>query len=463
MKAAAIDWRAADRWLMGESYVASSIPGHLSTLCRKIGPRWGGSAGEHEAAAYLCERLKTYGLQECAVEPFALDSWESKSARIKIDIRADWHPDVRPALFCPSVDVSGQLINVGFGAPHDLAANKRELRGAIVLVDAALEPFSTPIAFSARLEQLTKAGAKAAITVSGSGGRRTQDISGNDWRDLSPSGGALPLVQTSREDGVELAMLASARARVQIVVEARRFKATSGNVVAELPGDLWPEEHIVLGAHYDTTTDSPGANDNGSGTSVMLESARLLSLLKTGPGTGPGRTIRFVCFGSEEQTLQGSFAYIARHHGDEPAPRLMINLDELATGNMKGVALVFPELRDLVQGRLDDMGDGLKCHVMAQLDASGDMFPFACAGIPSAMLWRWRFVGRHPDAGFGHSSADTIDKVRVRELKEYAGLLSRLLFRLSHVPPRRWPANRLDPKEIDRRLRAERGTVIRTM
>ncbi len=105
----------------------------------------------------------------------------------------------------------------------------------------------------------------------------------------------------------------------------------------------------------------------------------------------------------------------------------------------------------------------LACHVMAHLDSSGDMFPFAKSGIPVAMLWRWRFVGRHADTSFGHSSSDTSDKVRVRELKEYAGLLARLLFRLSHVPPTDWPANQLDTAAIAARIEAERGTVVRTM
>ena len=73
------------------------------------------------------------------------------------------------------------------------------------------------------------------------------------------------------------------------------------------------------------------------------------------------------------------------------------------------------------------------------------------------------FVGRHPDTGFGHSSSDTPDKVRIRELKEYAGLLARLLLRLSHTEPSAWPENRLDTAVIQKRLNAERGSVLRTM
>lgn len=458
-----MDWHSADRWLMGEAFVGSCIPEHLNTLCREIGPRWGGSDGEHRAARYLCDQLGSYGLPRPTIERFQIETWESGASSLEMAAPSKWRAEVRPVLFCAPVDVSAPVVDVGYGMPHELAAHRRRLPGAIALIDAGLEPFSTPFAFATRLEALAKAGAVAAVTSNAGGGRRTQHTSGSDWRDGKPTGGALPVVQTSREDGAELARLAGEGIRARLLVRSRRFTATSGNVAAELTGERWPEEHVVLGAHYDTTPDSPGANDNGSGTSVLMETARLLSGLQPGLGIRPGRTIRFVCFGSEEQTLQGSFAYVARHHGDEPRPRLMVNLDELATGNMKGVALVFPELRALVQKCLDDLGLGLKCHVMAQLDASGDMFPFACAGIPSAMLWRWRFVGRHPDANFGHSSADTLDKVRVRELKEYAGLLSRLLLRLSHVPPKQWPTNRLDPKEIRLRLESERGAVLRTM
>jgi aminopeptidase YwaD len=233
--------------------------------------------------------------------------------------------------------------------------------------------------------------------------------------------------------------------------------------MGDLAGDIWPNEWLVLSAHHDTTVDSPGANDNASGSTVVLEVARLLAQLKREQGIGPGRSIRFITFGSEEQGLQGSAAYVERHYGPDPMPRLMVNLDELGTGSMKGVVLQFPELRPLVQKELDAMGEGLKCHVLAQMDATGDGFPFARKGIQAAMLWRWRFVGRHPDVAFGHSSSDTVDKVRIRELKEYAGLLSRLMLRMSHTEPEQWPSEPLDIRQIKERIAQERGSVFRTM
>jgi hypothetical protein len=66
------------------------------------------------------------------------------------------------------------------------------------------------------------------------------------------------------------------------------------NIIAEQRGTKRPAEIIVVGAHYDTHKDSPGANDHGSGIAALLELARL-----TLPRV-PHRTIRFVAFTNEE-------------------------------------------------------------------------------------------------------------------------------------------------------------------
>jgi hypothetical protein len=98
---------------------------------------------------------------------------------------------------------------------------------------------------------------------------------------------------------------------------------------------------------------------------------------------------------------------------------------------------------------------------MSQLDPTSDHFPFLAAGIDAAHLWRWRFASRHADADYHHEAADTADKVNVRELKEYAGQLARLLLRLSHIAPADWPANPLSFADVQARLAAEYGQVIR--
>ncbi len=65
------------------------------------------------------------------------------------------------------------------------------------------------------------------------------------------------------------------------------------NIVADLPGA--DEETLVLGAHYDTVTGCPGADDNATGVAGLLELARMLKRLKL------RRKVRFAFFGNEEE------------------------------------------------------------------------------------------------------------------------------------------------------------------
>lgn len=66
------------------------------------------------------------------------------------------------------------------------------------------------------------------------------------------------------------------------------------NLEVEIPGHELAGDIIVVGAHYDSVPDCPGANDNGSAVAALLELARLLA------GEKPPRTLRFVAFVDEE-------------------------------------------------------------------------------------------------------------------------------------------------------------------
>jgi hypothetical protein len=72
------------------------------------------------------------------------------------------------------------------------------------------------------------------------------------------------------------------------------FGRKVSNLEAVLPGVERPEEIVVIGAHYDTVLNSPGANDNGSGVAGVLELARLLANRRF------PRTVKLVFFANEE-------------------------------------------------------------------------------------------------------------------------------------------------------------------
>jgi Zn-dependent M28 family amino/carboxypeptidase len=85
------------------------------------------------------------------------------------------------------------------------------------------------------------------------------------------------------------------------------------NLILELPGSNAPNEVVVVGAHYDSTFGSPGANDNASGVAALLALARHL----TRGGRSFPRTLRLVAFTNEEilhmqGDVMGSVMYARR-------------------------------------------------------------------------------------------------------------------------------------------------------
>ncbi|MBI3205910.1 MAG: M28 family peptidase, partial [Myxococcales bacterium] len=81
---------------------------------------------------------------------------------------------------------------------------------------------------------------------------------------------------------------------------------TGVNVIGTRAGKTKPEERVLVGAHYDHLKGCPGADDNATGTSAVLEIARVL-------GTADfARTLVLTCFDEEEDGLLGSKAYAQR-------------------------------------------------------------------------------------------------------------------------------------------------------
>ncbi|MDE0310750.1 MAG: M28 family metallopeptidase [Caldilineaceae bacterium] len=107
----------------------------------------------------------------------------------------------------------------------------------------------------------------------------------------------------------------------------------SRNIILELPGR--GEGVVILGAHYDTTPDSVGANDNASGLGVLLALAERLARLPWSDQVVSvfPFTLRLIAFGSEEIGLRGSWHYVEQLTDAELDDiRVMINLDSVGSG-----------------------------------------------------------------------------------------------------------------------------------
>jgi len=459
----ALDWHAIDRWVIGEAWAGSCINEHLLELCDNIGPRWSSSDAERRTIAYIKDTLHSNGVENATLEELDLDTWAWDRAQAK-GMPGGIPVDLLPFNRCPPVSVEASLVDVGYGTPREIEKVSNRLSGAIAVMSLAFEPFTTPIHHSKRLTALVEKGAAVAVVVDVKDGHRMEYRNAGDWRNPELNEYPLPTVATSREHGALLRRLSTQGGSLQLEVVSRFYTAPSANVVGDLTGTQWPDEHLILAGHHDTVYDSPGGNDNASGIIAIMEVARVLAALRAETGYAPGRSIRFVTFSAEEQKFQGAFTYVNRHYAQErreTPPRLVINLDELSTGRMKGIVLGLPHLRDMVQHQFDTMKDGLKCHVMSQINPSSDHYPFLRAGLDAAHLWRWHFSGRYADAEFHHEPGDTLDKVNVWDLKEYVGQLSRFLLRLSHIPPGEWPENPVTVQQVQERLNNERGEVVR--
>jgi Zn-dependent M28 family amino/carboxypeptidase len=148
------------------------------------------------------------------------------------------------------------------------------------------------------------------------------------------------------------------------------------------------------------------------------------------------RGIRFICFGCEELGVTGSTCYVAGHLDEVERTAIMVNLElgglSYREGEKHAAFTVYQpkELKGYLQGFLEEVG--YPTSVQEETSAASDHWPFYMQGVPTIYLheepsMRHLVEGR----GWGHTTADTMDKVDPRNLVEGSVLLSRLLLRLA--------------------------------
>ncbi|WP_044967441.1 M20/M25/M40 family metallo-hydrolase [Sorangium sp. So ce145] len=229
---------------------------------------------------------------------------------------------------------------------------------------------------------------------------------------------------------------------VEITTKVTARMAPASNVIGLLPardGSPHAGEYVVVGAHYDHlgyggTSFSrapgvhavhPGADDNASGTAMLLEVARRFASLPE----RPARNLLFIAFGAEELGTIGS-----RHFVDNPPAPLagmkpvvaMINADMV--GRMRDDKLLVdglgtsPDWRSIV----DDAARGLGLTLQFGVEGFGasDHASFTASRVPIAFL----FTGVHEDY---HRPSDTADKINAAGVSRCSVLAARMALALS--------------------------------
>jgi aminopeptidase YwaD len=383
-----------------------------------------------------------------AASPTSVLSHAAGSGRLALG--TDWVPHGGSR----AGEATGELVFAGYGVSaagwDDYAG--LDVRGKIALALAGAPPH-LPDARGSRLEKLIVArerGAAALLIVSaplpapGATGSPVDLVSGAVTPSaadalLAPAGQTVRgLAERMGETRAPAAMATGARLRLR--VEFTTTDVTAANVVGILPGTdpRLASEAVVIGAHYDHVgviggAVHPGADDNASGTAVVLGLARAFAAAGGAP-----RTLVFVFFGAEELGLLGSSHYVSQPAWPLARTVAMLNFDMVGRMRDGGLQIGGVDSGGGLRRVVEDAAraEGVKVEVRPSPFSASDHSRFYGAGTPVLFF----FTGLHADY---HRPGDTADKVDAMGLARVAAVAARVIDELAAAAP---PAYvKLDP------------------
>lgn len=198
------------------------------------------------------------------------------------------------------------------------------------------------------------------------------------------------------------------------------------NTVAEMKGKEKPEEYVMMSAHFDSWDGGTGATDNGTGTLVMMEAMRILKKLYA----DPKRTILVGHWGSEEQGLNGSRAFVEDHPDIIKNMQALFNQDN-GTGRVVTIGGAgFLHSYDYIGRWLARVPANYKQALETRFPGSpagggSDNASFVAAGVPAFSLSSnsWLY-GSYT----WHTNRDTYDKIVFDDVRNNAILTAILVY-----------------------------------
>ena len=390
--------------------------------------RGSGTPGGERAARYIAERLAALGLRPGGdgggyFQSFAVGSAPKAGpgaslerllpTATRFEIGRDWQPHGGS----PAGEVEGEVVAVGHGVsvpggPDDYAGV--DARGKIAVArDGA--PGGLGGQRASRLEKLIAArrhGAAALLIVS----------------DTLPAVDSTATPSALPSATIRPAAADALGARLRLRVDLARNERRTANVVGVLPGTdpARAGEAIVIGAHYDHLgrvggAVHPGADDNASGSAVVLGLARAFAA-----AGGLPRTLVVALFSGEELGLLGSRHYV--RHPAVPLDRTVVMLNFDMVGRMRdgkvsvGGVASGDRLRALVSAA-GQTGVRLDLTLRDSPYGPSDHTSFYAAGVPVLFF----HTGEHPDY---HKPTDTANRIEASGMVRVAALAAEIVERL---------------------------------
>lgn len=466
-----------------------------SALMDGIGPRLTNSENYRRAADWAVARFTAMGLQNVHREGFEFGlGWNVDSYRAAMIAPRRVEMTVMPVAWSPPTNgtLRAPIVIAPVGNANRFELWKQEwkgkLAGKIVLTslpgttqeptkplfrrlddkeigeyDKFDLPSFDPAAMDRRVKRVTypldlsrflkDEGALAQVKISYRDGKL---VHGEGYNYRPGETLALPAFELAAEDYRRLVRLAKTGPAPEIELSlAARFDDSTlqaQNLFGDIPGSDPKAGYVMAGGHFDSWIAGDGAADNGAGSIVVMEAARILSRL----GVKPRRTIRFALWAGEEQGLLGSRAYIEQHLATRPVdPKLggiaayaawanawpitpkagyndlkaYFNLDN-GGGKVRGIyaennIAAEPMLKKWL-APFDGMGAG---RVVTSKTGGTDHVFMQAIGLPG-----YQFI-QDPldyDSRVHHSNLDTLDHMRGDDLRQAATIMAAMLLQAAN-------------------------------
>jgi len=477
---------------------AERIAKHVQFLASdKLQGRRAGTPAADEAAAYIEKEFRSYGLKTASsagfLQPFSFVSAVKLGEQNRFQVKTPKGirslkvgEDFMPLAFSAPDLAAGELLFAGYGisAPalqFDSYAGI-DPRGKIVMIlrgspdgdnpHGRFAEFTQPgLEIQTKTLKAREKGARGVIFISGEksfredrlsrlrhdlnfldSGIPTTVISVEAASEILASGGSLAGVEAKAKEPQPAFVVKDVT--VEFKTDVVKVNGKSANVVGVLPGSdpQLASEYVIIGAHYDhlgfggpeSLAANPegqihhGADDNASGTSALIELARVFASERG----KVKRSVMFIAFGGEELGLLGSGAYTKTPIIPLPSTVAMLNMDmigRLRNGSLfiGGVGTspvwkpLLEKLNGTTQATASAAGQGPRFQLGLGEDGFGpsDHQSFYVRDVPVLFF----FTGTHDDY---HKPSDTADKINADGLKQIAEFVSEIALSVANEPQR---------------------------